>query len=129
MRLQSLVPTFELCTVLETAKCIKLIALKDRMPLCIMRDHWKTELVGFSSCRDCDLAEPDIDVPMTPGTMLLLQNGDEMAVIRRQVAKLSRHVARLQEDNSRRRNRELILYPVIVGYCLMQLVRMFLRSK
>lgn len=78
---------------------------------------------------DCDLAEPDIDVPMTPGTMLLLQNGDEMAVIRRQVAKLSRHVARLQEDNSRRRNRELILYPVIVGYCLMQLVRMFLRSK
>lgn len=78
---------------------------------------------------DCDLAEPDIDVPVTPGTMLLLQNGDDMAVIRRQVAKLTRHVARLQEDNNRRRHRELILYPVIIGYCLMQLVRMFLRSK
>lgn len=94
-----------------------------------MGAHWKTEMAASFPCRDCDLAEPDIDVPVTPGTMLLLQSGDEMAVIRRQVAKLTRHVARLQEDNSRRRNRELILYPVIVGYCLMQLVRMFLRSK
>lgn len=99
------------------------------MPLCIVSDHWKTDLVASFPCRDGDLAEPDIDVPVTPGSMLLLQNGDEMAVIRRQVAKLARHVARLQEDNNRRRHRELILYPVIVGYCLIQLVRMFLRSK
>lgn len=75
------------------------------------------------------LEEADIEVPVTPGSMLLLQNGDEMAVIRRQIAKLTRHVARLQDENGRRRNRELLLYPVIVGYCLVQLVRMLLRTK
>lgn len=84
----------------------------------------------YQSPRKSDhLEEAAIDVPVTPGSMLLLQNGDEMAVVRRQIAKLTRHVARLQDENNRRRNREFFLYPVIIGYCLVQLVRMMLRTK
>lgn len=92
-------------------------------------ESYLNENDNLSPHKSNHLEEADIEVPVTPGTMLLLQSGDEMAVIRRQVAKLTRHVARLQDENSHRRNRELILYPVIVGYCLVQLVRLLLRTK
>lgn len=77
-----------------------------------------------------ELTEEDIVVPFTPGTMLLVQNGDTNAVIHRQIAKLARHVVRLQDENRRRKQRELILYPLVFGYIIVQLGRFFLfRSK
>lgn len=66
-----------------------------------------------------------------PGDGLLIQDeqADDIAVLRRQMAKLSRHVMRLEEDNSKRSNRELVLYPLVITYMLYQLGKWFIQIK
>jgi len=50
--------------------------------------------------------------------------------LQRQVAKLTCRVERLEEETGRRRQREMLLYPLLFGYCLVQLARFLVsRSK
>jgi len=92
--------------------------------------------------READLfAAGDLVVPATPGSMLKSSTyssrsesvGDvsnDWLMIQRQVAKLTCRVERLEEETSRRRQRELLLYPLVFGYFIVQLARYFLsRSK
>jgi len=68
-------------------------------------------------------------MPMTPGTLLIAQSGDEMALIRRQLGKLISHVRRLEDENSRRQQREYILYPLVLGFCVYQIARIIIGYK
>ena len=66
----------------------------------------------------------------TPGDHLLISDReDEITVLRKQIAKLSYHVVRLEEDNARRWQRELILYPIVLSYLLLQAAKWFFSSK
>lgn len=67
----------------------------------------------------------------TPGDTLLIPDdeADQVALMQRQIAKLSRHVLRLEDDNSRRSTRELFLYPTVLGYILFQVAKWFLSNK
>jgi len=93
--------------------------------------------------RDADLfAAGDMVVPATPGSMLksstyssrsnsAVDMSSDWLALQRQVAKLTCRVERLEEENGRRRQREyLLLYPLLFGYCIVQLARFLLsRSK
>jgi len=68
-------------------------------------------------------------VPMTPGTMLMHQSGDDMAVVRRQLGKLISHVRRLEDENARRQQREYFLYPAVVGFFVYQLAKYLMSRK
>lgn len=68
-------------------------------------------------------------IPMTPGTMLLLHNGDSFAALQRQIGKLNHRVVKLQEENKRRKNRELVFYPLIIGYLIFQLGRFVFKPR
>jgi len=109
-------------------------ALKDR--------YYSVNFWGLF-CSDADLfAAGDMVVPATPGSMLKSPtyssrsgsatdvSGDWLS-LQRQVAKLTCRVERLEEENGRRRQREyLLLYPLLFGYCIVQLARFLLsRSK
>ena len=96
-------------------------------------------MCAFNS--DADLfTAGDMVVPATPGSMLKSSTysrsdsvGDvssDWLVIQRQVAKLTCRVERLEEENGRRRQREMLLFPLLFGYCVVQLARFLLsRSK
>lgn len=99
--------------------------------------------VLFDSGADL-FAAGDMVVPATPGSMLksstyssrsdsLTDVSSDWLTIQRQVAKLTCRVERLEEENGRRRQRELLLYPLLLGYCgyfVVQLARFLLsRSK
>ena len=92
--------------------------------------------------RDADLfAAGDMVVPATPGSMLksstyssrsgsVVDVSSDWLTLQRQVAKLTCRVERLEEENGRRRQREMLLYPLLFGYCIIQLVRFLMtRSK
>ena len=92
--------------------------------------------------RDVDLfAAGDMVVPATPGSMLksssyssrsgsVVDVGSDWLTIQRQVAKLTCRVERLEEENGRRHQREMLLYPLLLGFCLVQLARFLVsRSK
>lgn len=91
---------------------------------------------------DVDLfAAGDMVVPATPGSMLksssyssrsgsVVDVGSDWLTIQRQVAKLTCRVERLEEENGRRHQREMLLYPLLLGFCLVQLARFLVsRSK
>jgi hypothetical protein len=72
------------------------------------------------------------DLLATPGDGLLLQDdddADDITVLSRQVMKLSRHVVRLEEENARRSQRELFLYPIVIGYILLQVAKRILGTN
>lgn len=97
-------------------------------------------------CLLCDrgpdlFAAGDMVVPATPGSMLksstygsrsdsISDVSSDWLTIQRQVAKLTCRVERLEEETGRRRQRELLLYPLLFGYCIVQLARYLIsRSK
>ena len=59
---------------------------------------------------------------------LLVQDSDvdDSVVIRRQLIRLTRHLMHLEEENNRRSQREMVLYPVVIGYMLFQVAKWFL---
>lgn len=92
--------------------------------------------------RNADLfAAGDMVVPATPGSMLksstyssrspsMADVSSDWLALQRQVAKLTCRVERLEEETGRRRQREMLLYPLLFGYCLVQLARFLVsRSK
>jgi len=88
-------------------------------------------------CRHTDLfSASELAVPPTPGSMLrdVRMNGTHAAsdwmAVQRHLAKLTCRVERLEEENARRTQREWLLYPIVLGYCVLQLARLFIgRSK
>ena len=72
-------------------------------------------------------------VPYTPGASLsdsLLHNEDDDATqLRTQVAKLSRRVTTLEQENQRRSTRDLILYPVVIAYLVSKMFFWMFRSR
>ncbi|ESO83166.1 hypothetical protein LOTGIDRAFT_236766 [Lottia gigantea] len=74
-----------------------------------------------------------IPVPFTPGyspnDSILLNEEDEAVVLRTHVAKLTRRMAVLEKDNQRRATRELLLYPVVMGYFALRLIFWILKTK
>lgn len=67
----------------------------------------------------------------TPGDGLLIEDVDEddLIVMRKQIAKLSRHVMRIEDENTKRSQREMVLYPVVLGYFLFQVAKWLLTTK
>jgi len=53
---------------------------------------------------------------------------EETVLLRRHVAKLSRRVNQLEQDNLRRSYREYLVYPVALGYFIVKLLSWFRRS-
>lgn len=53
---------------------------------------------------------------------------EETVLLRRHVAKLSRRVNQLEQDNLRRSYREYLVYPVAIGYFIVKLLSWFRRS-
>ncbi len=78
-----------------------------------------------------DSLEEEAILPTTADTSLLLAGSDEdpMQVMQRQIAKLSRHVLRLEEENAARSQRELIMYSIMATYVVFQMAKWFLSSK
>ena len=71
-----------------------------------------------------------VETPVTPGDGLLIQNSeDDLFVLRRQMSKMSRKVAYLEQENDRRSQRELVLYPLIVGYLLFKMAAWLLKNN
>ena len=72
----------------------------------------------------------DADLLASPGDGLLINDGDidDFTLLRREVAKLKQHVRGLEEENSRRFQRELILYPILGIYTLFQIAKWLLKS-
>ena len=66
---------------------------------------------------------------MTADDSLVAQGDDEDASLRRQVARLQRHMIHLQEENYRRSKREMILYPTLLLYFLFQFGKWFVGSR
>ena len=62
---------------------------------------------------------------------LLVQDSDvdDSVVIRRQLIRLTRRLMHLEEENNRRSLREMVLYPVVVGYVLFQVAKWFLQNN
>lgn len=50
-------------------------------------------------------------------------NGSEAALIRRQLSYLSQQITKLEVENMRRSRREMVLYPILVGYVLFRVIR------
>ena len=62
---------------------------------------------------------------------LLVQDSDvdDSVVTRRQLIRLTRRLMHLEEENNRRSQREMVLYPVVVGYVLFQVAKWFLQNN
>ena len=52
---------------------------------------------------------------------------EETLLLRRHVAKLTRRVNQLEQDNMRRNYREYLVYPVMLGYFIVKLLSWFRR--
>lgn len=72
-------------------------------------------------------------VPYTPGASMsdsLLHNEDDDATqLRTQVAKLSRRLTTLEQENQKRSTRELILYPIVMAYLFSKIFAYFFRWR
>ncbi|CAL1536474.1 unnamed protein product [Lymnaea stagnalis] len=72
-------------------------------------------------------------VPYDPGVNLndsvLLNEENEATLLRTQVAKLTRRVQVIEQDNQRRASRELVMYPVILGYFLWKILGWLTRDR
>ncbi|XP_071099996.1 mitochondrial fission factor-like [Haliotis cracherodii] len=72
-------------------------------------------------------------VPYTPGVSpyesLLLNEEDEATLLRTQVSKLTRRLTVMEQDNQRRSQRELFLYPAVFGYLLFRVFFWFMRNR
>ncbi|KAL5013119.1 hypothetical protein ScPMuIL_007389 [Solemya velum] len=72
-------------------------------------------------------------VPYMPGISthdsLLMNEEDEATLLRTQVAKISRRLLVIEQENQRRSQRELILYPLVISYVLMKMFSWLFRSK
>ncbi|GFO11480.1 mitochondrial fission factor-like [Plakobranchus ocellatus] len=74
-----------------------------------------------------------VPVPYDPGVSLtdslLLNEEDEATLLRTQVAKLMRRMQVIEQDSMRRAQREMVLYPVILGYFLWKVLGWFVRDR
>ncbi|XP_050389111.1 transport and Golgi organization protein 11 [Patella vulgata] len=72
-------------------------------------------------------------LPYTPGyspnDSILVNEEDEATVLRTHVAKLSRRIAVMEQDNQRRSQREVFLYPMVMGYFVLRFFFWFFKSK
>ncbi|XP_059176165.1 mitochondrial fission factor homolog B-like isoform X1 [Physella acuta] len=72
-------------------------------------------------------------VPYDPGVNLndsvLLNEENEATLLRTQVAKLTRRVQVIEQDNQRRAGRELVMYPIILGYFLWKFLGWLTRDR
>jgi len=53
----------------------------------------------------------------------------DLVAVQRHLLSLSEHVKRLELENSRRWRRELLLYPLLVGYAVIHLARWIISTK
>lgn len=69
----------------------------------------------------------------TPGTSpsdtLLLNEEDEATLLRTHLAKLTRRVVMLEQENQKRAQRDFIIYPTLIGYMLWKVLTWFFRSN
>ncbi|RUS87474.1 hypothetical protein EGW08_004728 [Elysia chlorotica] len=74
-----------------------------------------------------------LPVPYDPGVSLhdslLLNEEDEATLLRTQVAKLTRRVQVMEQDGQRRAQREMVLYPFLLGYFLWKVLGFFARDR
>ncbi|GAB1600971.1 mitochondrial fission factor-like isoform X1, partial [Argonauta hians] len=54
----------------------------------------------------------------SPGDTLLLNDEDETTLLRTHLAKLTRRIVSLEQENQKRAQRDLIIYPTLLGYML-----------
>ena len=72
-------------------------------------------------------------LPYEPGVSLhdpvLLNEEDEATLLRTQMAKLTRRVQVIEEESQKRAHRELVMYPLILGYFLWKILGWFTRDR
>ncbi|XP_005112593.2 uncharacterized protein LOC101860941 [Aplysia californica] len=72
-------------------------------------------------------------LPYDPGVNLqdsvLLNEEDEATLLRTQVAKLTRRVQVIEQENQKRAHREIVAYPIILGYFLWKILSWFTRDR
>ncbi|XP_014781205.1 mitochondrial fission factor isoform X1 [Octopus bimaculoides] len=65
----------------------------------------------------------------SPGDTLLLNDEDEATLLRTHLAKLTRRIVSLEQENQKRAQRDLIIYPTLLGYMLWKVLTWFFRSN
>lgn len=86
------------------------------------------------------VATTNRQAPTTPDFQLKTTNGHhlfgeprvsahDIVAVQRHLAILSEHVKRLEAENSRRWQRELVLYPLLLGYVMLKVARWLVLTK
>ncbi|KAK7485677.1 hypothetical protein BaRGS_00023126 [Batillaria attramentaria] len=108
----------------------RVLTLEQRFPVVDDEQEKKQNQQETHQVSNGHLAAP---VPYTPGISpndsLLLSEEDEATQIRMQVAKLTRRITVIEQDNQRRAQREMGLYVALFGYIVWKFVFSFFRSR
>ncbi|KAH9492541.1 hypothetical protein Btru_025766 [Bulinus truncatus] len=113
----------------------RILTLEERFPIVEVTDEKKLIEAQVGSTKQSIIANGHVvgPVPYDPGVSLnesvLLNEENEATLLRTQVAKLTRRVQVIEQDNQRRASRELVMYPLILGYFLWKLLGWFTRDR
>ncbi|CAG5126767.1 unnamed protein product [Candidula unifasciata] len=112
------------------------LTLEERFPVVEETDDHKMMAArGNMAVRDAKINNSHLNgpVPYDPGVNLhdsvLLNEENETTLLRTQVAKLTRRVQVIEEDNQKRATRELVMYPLILGYFMWKILSWLTRDR
>lgn len=116
--------------IVELATPPHVLTLEQSFPVVDEADE-KTEhpsVVSFDSSKHIGASMSYIP-GKSPHDSVLYNEEDEGTSLKTQIGKLTRRIAVIEEDNQRRAQRELILYPAIMSYILWKILSWFFRSR
>ncbi|BFZ11073.1 hypothetical protein BsWGS_14113 [Bradybaena similaris] len=112
------------------------LTLEERFPVVEETDDHKMMAArGNMAGRETKISNGHINgpVPYDPGVNLhdsvLLNEENETTLLRTQMAKLTRRVQVIEDDNQKRATRELVMYPLILGYFMWKILSWFTRDR
>lgn len=123
-------PHSEIPTLVELTTPPRVLTLEQHFPVVDDAQERKTDRVETHLTSNGHLGTP---VPYSPGVSphdsLLLNEEDEATLVRTKVAKLTRRITLIEQDNQRRAQREMGLYIALFGYVIWKFVFSFFRSR
>ncbi len=101
--------------------------------VCVFSDLAKLAIIRlttFMACFQFLISVCSLDHSASMDGLLLYDSEvDDSVVIRRQLIRLTRRLMHLEEENNRRSQREMIIYPLMIGYVLFQVAKWFLQNN